>query len=841
MDNLDFYDLMEQDQHDPEVQYQLGLCYLYGYGTEINEQEAMRWLQLAAEQGHCNAMDLLGQSNDAVSDEAITDETLPVWCMKAEEGDPDAQYAVADYFARLNAQKYQTDISYYLSMAAEQGHGLACLHLGKQMMSAKDYKQAITYLDRAAECSIAEAADLLSFCYFHGLGVVQNKEIAEQFLQRNAEWGDGKAKLCLAVRYEVGNCVPVSHAKAMYYIALAQQAGLTDARAQFQAQVDAYHAEKAAEADRLVQEQRIREAQEWEAEQARLAQEAYQAKLAEEAEQARLAQERAEAKKKKQRRIRIAFAISVLLLAAIALRMVILSFKNRTVCYADFGQSSSVYNEPGGNHAVRDFLLFDVAGSNRKIAVFCDDISQPEGAASFYLSHAEKKGTVELTFSALYPQASAFLCNVSHDFDEYSWNIQLVDGSVQAEISNGLKQSSSITLNSTVPITANDWYTVALVDDGTSVSLYLDGVLQDSEEYCEKTAWFQKKHSFGDAHVSVFGRQNIQTEYSRFCGSMAEFSIYNYVRSEQQLQETAERATTLPMLTDSFYKESFLAKYEVARGQMGYWNGHYYYAFNFGTALPPEQAREYCESLGGHLATISSEAENTAVYQYIRGPFLDCEIYFGLLDTDGDGNWQWITGEPVEYLKWDPNVQNTGSYAYFSDRSADDAWYASSDIGNLYLCEWDEAPSDNIVKQIRNPLAPTFFTIEPMATTQWNGNTYGIFDLAMGWEEAQDLFSYKGGHLATISSQEENDMLYQFLRDNGHTSGYFGLTERDYEGNWKWVNDEPLIFTNWAPGEPSNENGEECYGMFYSGFSNGTWNDSVNDGGVFLCEWDHLE
>ena len=84
-------------------------------------------------------------------------------------------------------------------------------------------------------------------------------------------------------------------------------------------------------------------------------------------------------------------------------------------------------------------------------------------------------------------------------------------------------------------------------------------------------------------------------------------------------------------------------------------------------------------------------------------------------------------------------------------------------------------------------------------------------------------------------------MLYQFLRDNGHTSGYFGLTERDYEGNWKWVNDEPLIFTNWAPGEPSNENGEECYGMFYSGFSNGTWNDSVNDGGVFLCEWDHLE
>jgi len=56
MSQLNLYDLLEEDQHDSEIQYQLGLCYLYGYGIEPDQQEAMHWLQLAAEQGHSNAI-----------------------------------------------------------------------------------------------------------------------------------------------------------------------------------------------------------------------------------------------------------------------------------------------------------------------------------------------------------------------------------------------------------------------------------------------------------------------------------------------------------------------------------------------------------------------------------------------------------------------------------------------------------------------------------------------------------------------------------------------------------------------------------------------------------------
>ena len=858
MNQIDLYDLMEEDQHDPEIQYQMGLCYLYGYGTEINEQEALRWLQMAADQGHSNAMDLLGQAEETAFDEAITEETLPVWCMKAEEGDPDAQFAVANYFSQKDSKKYHSDITYYLESAAEQGHGEACLRLGKQLISTKDYEKAIIYLDRAAECSIAEAAELLSFCYFHGLGVAQNKETAEQFLLRHAEWGDGHAKLRMAVRYELGNGVPVSHARAMSYIALAQQAGLTDARDQFKAQVDAYHAEKAAEADRLLQEQRIREAQEWEAEQARLAQQAYKAKLEQEAEQARLAQQAYKAKQKKKRIIKMVLAACIIIFVTAVLSMIISTFKKRSVVYANFGQPASIYDEPCRNWPRGNFLLFDVENSDRKIAVFHDDVYHPEGVElNTYVPHSKKKGTVELTFSTPDPQSSAYLCNILRDSKGYGWNIQLLNRCILAKVSTGFKESVSVELNSSIPIAPNEWHTVALVDDGTTLSLYLNGVLQDSEVYCKKiTSWLRKKHSFGDANDVQIGCQNGASSYGKFCGSMAEFCVYNYARSENQLLKTVERANALPALTNSFYTDNFLAKYEVARNQMGFWNGHYYKSLNAELSL--EQAQAYCAVLGGHLATISSEAENAAIYQYIHGPFIDCKIYIGLIDQDGTGNWQWITGEPVEYWNWSSDAQSSAEsdahYAFLSDRFTNNTWASSPETGTLFLCEWDYAPSDEIVRAVSNPTANILDAISARAeysadvfptdtsgaeaTIEWNGHTYGIFPENMTWEDAQIYCISVGGHLATISSQEENDMLYEFLTSHGYKNGYFGLTDRESEGNWKWVTGEPVAYTNWASGEPSNSNGEECYGMFYTKFSDGTWNDSIYDDGVILCEWD---
>lgn len=94
-----FEELLEQDQHDAEVQYQLGLCYLNGDGTEQDGQKAEKWLRLAADQGHPEAEALLSTAASSPAGlPPLTAATLPEWCMAAEEGDADAQCQVAVYF-----------------------------------------------------------------------------------------------------------------------------------------------------------------------------------------------------------------------------------------------------------------------------------------------------------------------------------------------------------------------------------------------------------------------------------------------------------------------------------------------------------------------------------------------------------------------------------------------------------------------------------------------------------------------------------------------------------------------------------------------------------------------
>ena len=126
--------------------------------------------------------------------------------------------------------------------------------------------------------------------------------------------------------------------------------------------------------------------------------------------------------------------------------------------------------------------------------------------------------------------------------------------------------------------------------------------------------------------------------------------------------------------------------------------------------------------------------------------------------------------------------------------------------------------------------------------TDFPNHSYQIIENSniSSFEEAEEYCQTIGGHLATIQSQEENDYIYSMMISEGYKSAYFGFTDRDIEGTWVWVNDEPVNYTNWAPSEPNSENSEENYAMFYYKFTDGTWNDGRwgSDTTAFICEWD---
>ena len=107
------------------------------------------------------------------------------------------------------------------------------------------------------------------------------------------------------------------------------------------------------------------------------------------------------------------------------------------------------------------------------------------------------------------------------------------------------------------------------------------------------------------------------------------------------------------------------------------------------------------------------------------------------------------------------------------------------------------------------------------------GNHYQFFTANATWEEAeilattQVLFGVEG-HLATLTSEEEN----QFLLDTfGGASGWIGLFQEpgspEPDGGFGWVTGEEFLFTAWNGSEPNNSGGNEQFVEFF----NGRWND----------------
>lgn len=131
----------------------------------------------------------------------------------------------------------------------------------------------------------------------------------------------------------------------------------------------------------------------------------------------------------------------------------------------------------------------------------------------------------------------------------------------------------------------------------------------------------------------------------------------------------------------------------------------------------------------------------------------------------------------------------------------------------------------------------------PDDAVTFNGHTYKIFEQALSWNDAKAYCESLGGHLVSITSQEEQDFLtaYSNTLDG---SGYIWIgMQRPWE---YWVTGEPVTYTNWGYGEPDSwagqVNGCMLINTEYKGSSYhiapGEWDDWQGSSAYFLCEWD---
>lgn len=279
-------------------------------------------------------------------------------------------------------------------------------------------------------------------------------------------------------------------------------------------------------------------------------------------------------------------------------------------------------------------------------------------------------------------------------------------------------------------------------------------------------------------------------------------------------------------------------------------NGHSYYIF-CNEDYTYEQAAQFCTAVGGYLATITSPEENDFLFRYMLQAGYG-SAYFGLSDAQVEGNWVWSNGEKVEYTNWSDNepngesdVEDYGMFYYkYSTGKWNDGQFGPGTVngGKAFICEWGETTQP----QAAQPAATVPTDAIPVGAGEFNGHHYYVFNNDdYTYDQASAFCTILGGHLATITSQEENDYLFQYMKNSGHRSAYFGLSDAEEEGKWVWCTGENVEFTNWSKREPNAESPNEDYAMFYYLSTPQKWNDgqfgpgTVNGGKSFICEWDY--
>ena len=211
------------------------------------------------------------------------------------------------------------------------------------------------------------------------------------------------------------------------------------------------------------------------------------------------------------------------------------------------------------------------------------------------------------------------------------------------------------------------------------------------------------------------------------------------------------------------------------------YNGHTYQLFN--KTMNWIDAEKYCEGVGGHLATITTDAEQNTI-QNLISLNNTCDYYWlGANDAEHEGDWIWVTGEEFKYTNFGIGAPNNGRHSGYeetenylgicgkafnwdtNDRSDIFQWndflnFTSDSYRNYntgFICEWDSIASDIIPPD--------------RITASYDGHSYKIIYSDMTEEEMRIKAENVGGHLVTIDSDSEQTII-NILKENAENNYY---------------------------------------------------------------------
>lgn len=148
------------------------------------------------------------------------------------------------------------------------------------------------------------------------------------------------------------------------------------------------------------------------------------------------------------------------------------------------------------------------------------------------------------------------------------------------------------------------------------------------------------------------------------------------------------------------------------------YNGHYYYIYSEPLA-DYQDVVLFCNGRGGYPAVVTSEKENTFLYEYLckSGYFY---AFLGCTDAQEDGVWKWSNGEDFTFSKWsvgEPNndlggEEHVAIYQLLKDGRWNDITYTSPKVSYTTVSIEELSTADVIA--------------DDDTTSAWYGNAPGF-------------------------------------------------------------------------------------------------------------------
>ena len=424
---------------------------------------------------------------------------------------------------------------------------------------------------------------------------------------------------------------------------------------------------------------------------------------------------------------------------------------------------------------------------------------------------------------------------------------------VTASNSAGYVDSKAVSFTVFQPINLGDSFTSAIINRATGAAVMVDddNVVVNEYDGTEEQLWlFERQDDYAykitnlktrkcmdvqgsgttdGTNIRVWEDNGAHAERWYFRKNGIGYSLIPQHAMHGSLDMTgnSSEGTNVSFWTysDNNVHQIFALKYILSPDYTRTYNGHHYELYN--TSIPWAKAYRFCEQQGGHLVTINSQDEQNVVEEIISYATYN-KIWVGGTDYNNEGNWNWITGEKMDYTNWNESEPNNGqdNENYLMLYKDGGKWNDIADIYNRtdrtfsFICEYEDSVD-----------ASKFI---PKKTFDYDGHRYEVYNDRVDWQTAQRICVQKGGHLITIGNEEENSTVSAQIKGTSSERYWIGLTDIELEGKWSWVTGEPLSYTNWEVDEPNNGQDFEDYGEIST--NTGKWNDANG----FFCTYKNI-